>query len=78
MTNKERVVLIREFIVEDNRDHAHFAVGKRDAAGCPALLKRFDLRFDLCAVRGIHRREQCAEFGDAVTAERVRIGVDCL
>ena len=56
MTNEERIVLIREFIMEDNRDHARFAVGKRDAAGCPALLKHFDLRFDLCAVRGVHRK----------------------
>ena len=78
MTNEERIVLIREFIMEDNRDHARFAVGKRDSAGCPVLLKHFDLRFDLCAVRGVHRREQRAEFGGAVPAERVRIGVDCL
>ena len=78
MTNEQRVVFIREFIMEDNRDHACPAVCKRDTAGCPALLKRFCLRFDLCAVRGIHRREQRAEFGGAVPAECVRIGVDCL
>ena len=78
MTNEERAVFIREFIVEDNRDHACFAVCKRDAAGCPALLKRFDLCFDLRAVRGVHRCEQRAEFCGAVPAERIRIGVDRL
>ena len=74
MTNEERIVLIREFIVEDNRDHACPAVCKRDTTGCPVLLKRFDLRFDLRAVHGIHRCEQRTEFGGAVPAERVRIG----
>ena len=74
MTNEQRVVLVREFIVEDDRDHACFAVCKCDTTGCPALLKRFDLCFDLRAVHGIHRCEQRTEFGGAVPAERVRIG----
>lgn len=69
MTDKQRIIRIRKFVMQNDGNQACLVVCKRNAAFPPACLQSLDLLGYIGTVCSIYRCEQSTEFGGTVSAE---------